>query len=312
MSNFKLTTPVAFIIFNRPDTTERVFAEIAKAKPAKLLVVADGARQNKTGEVGKVAATREIIERVDWDCEVITNYSDVNLGCRVRVSSGIDWIFEQVEEAIILEDDCLPDPSFFQFCQEMLEHYRKDLRIGAISGTNLQLGHKRGEYSYFFSKYMHIWGWATWRDRWLNSYDVELKKWPEVRDHELLQLKFYNQKERSYWYGIFQSTYRGDIDTWDYQWFFANWLESRISVVPNVNLISNLGFGMDATHTLHSSSLYSDMPTSPIKFPLHNPDYFLTNYEADTFNASKIYSTKSLFFRGVNKLARLTLGKDFW
>ena len=312
MSNFKFTTPVAFIIFNRPETTERVFTELAKAKPTKLLVVADGARQNKVGEAEKVAATREIIERVDWDCEVITNYSDVNLGCRIRVSSGIDWVFEQVEEAIILEDDCLPDPSFFRFCQEMLEHYRKDLRIGAISGTNLQLGHKRSEYSYFFSKYVHIWGWATWRDRWLDSYDVELKKWPEVRDHELLQSKFYNQKERSYWYEIFQSTYKGEIDTWDYQWFFANWLENRISVVPSVNLISNLGFGADATHTFHSSSLYSDIPTSSIEFPLHNPDYFLTNYEADEFNAAKIYSTKSFFFRVVNKLARFILGKDFW
>lgn len=182
MTDFKLTTPVAFIIFNRPDTTERVFAEIAKAKPQKLLVVGDGARANRNVEVAKVAACRAIIERVDWPCEVLTNFSEINLGCKVRVSSGLDWVFEQVEEAIILEDDCLPDPTFFRFCQEMLARYRDDQRIGMISGDNLQFGRRQNDESYYFTKYVHIWGWATWRDRWRDSYDVNLKKWPSIRD----------------------------------------------------------------------------------------------------------------------------------
>ena len=156
MSEFILTTPVAFIIFNRPDTTALVFAEIAKARPPKLLVVGDGPRAHKAGEAERVAATRAIIDQVDWPCEVLTHFSDTNLGCKKRVSSGIDWVFEQVEEAIILEDDCLPNQSFFQFCQEMLEYYRHDSRIGMISGNNFQVGGKTVPYSYYFSKYTQL------------------------------------------------------------------------------------------------------------------------------------------------------------
>jgi hypothetical protein len=282
MSDFKLTTPVAFIIFNRPDTTERVFAEIAKAKPLKLLVVADGARTSKAGEAERVAATRDIINLVDWDCEVLTNYSDVNLGCKRRVSSGIDWVFQQVEEAIILEDDCLPDPTFFRFCQEMLERYRYDQRIGMISGDNFQFGRKRNDDSYYFSKYVHIWGWATWRDRWQAGYDAELNKWPAIRDGGWLFDMLGNVKEAESWSGILENTYKGKVDTWDFQWVFANWVESRINVMPNVNLISNIGFGADATHTV-SLSHFANMSTSPITFPLIHPVGVIRNTEADRF-----------------------------
>ena len=280
MSDFQLTTPVAFIIFNRPDTTERVFAEIAKAKPPKLLVVADGGRTSREGESEKVTATRAIIERVDWPCEVLTNFSDVNLGCKVRVSSGIDWVFEQVEEAIILEDDCLPDPTFFRFCQEMLNRYRDDLRVGMISGDNFQFGRSRNEDSYYFSKYVHIWGWASWRDRWQSSYDVDLKKWPFIRDGRWLIDILGNAKEASSWSHIFEKTFQGKIDTWDYQWVFANWIEGRINVIPNVNLISNIGFGEGATHTVTLSSL-ANMLTASIVFPITHPVGILRNLTAD-------------------------------
>jgi hypothetical protein len=163
MIQWHVNTPIAFFIFNRPDTTARVFEAIRQAQPSKLLVVADGPRSTRPGEAEKCAATRAIIDQVDWECEVLTNYSDVNLGCRHRVSSGLDWVFEQVEEAIILEDDCLPHPTFFRFCEELLEWYRHDHRIVAISGDNFQNGHQSGEFSYYFSRYVHIWGWATWR-----------------------------------------------------------------------------------------------------------------------------------------------------
>ena len=151
MSEWQLKTPVCFIIFNRPDVTERVFQVIRQAKPPKLLVVADGARANKIGEQEKCLATRAIIHQVDWNCEVLTNYSDVNLGCRKRIYTGLDWVFSQVEEAIILEDDCLPDPSFFRFCEELLEEYRHNTKIMLVSGQNLQFGQKRRNYSYYFS-----------------------------------------------------------------------------------------------------------------------------------------------------------------
>ncbi len=304
MNNFKFNTPIAFIIFNRPDTTERVFSEIAKAKPPKLLVVADGARVNRIGEAEKVAATRAIIQLVDWDCEVFTNYSDVNLGCKVRVSSGIDWVFEQVEEAIILEDDCLPDPTFFRFCQEMLERYRNDQRIGMVSGDNFQLGRRRNDDSYYFSRYVHIWGWATWRDRWQMSYDVELKKWPLVRDGNWLEDIVGCKRESFDWAEVYQRVYDNQIDTWDYQWVFANWVERRQSIVPSANLISNIGFARaDATHTTMFTE-EANMPTVAMKYPLVHPYFMVNNQMADQFEYRR-FINKSIYRRIYNKFKRI-------
>ena len=288
MLEFQLRTPVAFIIFNRPDTTERVFSEIAKAKPSKLLVVGDGARANRAGEVEKVAATRAIIDRVDWDCEVLTNFSEINMGCKRRVSSGIDWVFETVEEAIILEDDCLPDPTFFRFCEEMLERYRNDLRIGVISGDNFQFGRRCNGDSYYFSKYVHIWGWATWRNRWMGSYDVDMKKWPQIRDENLLSDMIGRDKEVNFWYKTFERVYQNRIDTWDYQWVFSNWLEGRMSVSPSVNLISNIGFEPNATHTTGVSAL-ANVPRTAMEFPLQHPICLVRNGVADRYSDRKCF-----------------------
>jgi hypothetical protein len=307
MSNFKLATPVAFIIFNRPDTTERVFVEIAKARPPKLLVVGDGPRAERQGEAEKVAATRAIIQRVDWDCEVITNFSDVNLGCKRRVSSGIDWVFEQVEDAIILEDDCLPDPSFFRYCQEMLERYRHNQRIGMISGDNFQFGRRNGDESYYFSKYFHIWGWATWRDRWVDSYDVTIEKWPTIRDEGRLVDMVGDAREARYWGEIFERVYLAKIDTWDYQWVFANWVNGRLSIVPAVNLISNIGFGQNATHTKGASEL-ENLPTTPIKFPLSHPIGVFKSLQADRFSENMCFSVP-LWKRIRNKIVGLIRSK---
>jgi hypothetical protein len=302
MSEFQLKTPVAFIIFNRPDTTERVFAEIAKAKPPKLLVVGDGPRANRAGESDKVALTRAIIDRVDWDCEVLTNFSDVNLGCKMRVSSGLDWVFEQVEEAIILEDDCLPDPTFFRYCQELLEHYRHDQRVGMITGDNFQLGNRRNDDSYYFSKYVHIWGWASWRDRWDVSYDVTMAQWPRIRDEGWIADMVGNTRETNLWKRIYERVHRGEIDTWDYQWVFANWLEGRLSVTPSVNLISNIGFGPDATHTVVSGDL-ANMPVEEMSFPLIHPVGIFQNIQADQFTENRCFRV-SLLKRIWNRLSR--------
>jgi hypothetical protein len=282
MENFKLVTPVAFIIFNRPDTTERVFAEIARAKPPKLLVVSDGPRSNRAGEAELVAKTRAIIDKVDWDCQVVTNYSDINLGCKNRVSSGIDWVFQTVHEAIILEDDCLPDASFFRFCQEMLERYRDDKRIGLVSGDNFQFGRRYGSDSYYFSKYVHIWGWASWRDRWTDSYDVKLSHWPEIRDEGRLIDMVGNDRELSFWNDVFQRVYEDKIDTWDYQWVFANWLMGRSCILPSVNLITNIGFGSNATHTVGESEM-ANMPSVSMDFPLKHPIGIFQNRTADRY-----------------------------
>ena len=300
MSEFKLKTPVAFIIFNRPDTTERVFAEIAKAKPPKLLVVGDGPRAGREGEAEKVAATRTIIARVDWPCEVITNFSEINLGCKLRVSSGLDWVFEQVEEAIILEDDCLPNPTFFRFCQEMLARYRDDQRIGMISGDNFQFGNMRNQDSYYFSKYVHIWGWASWRSKWQESYDVSLEKWPLVRESKWLGDILGRKEEVAYWTNIFEKVYLGKIDTWDYQWVFANFIQGRVNIMPNVNLISNIGFGRpDATHTL-ANSKEANLPTEAMMFPLIHPLVLVVNTAADNFEYKK-FLYQSILSRAYNK-----------
>ncbi|NKD76839.1 N-acetyl-alpha-D-glucosaminyl L-malate synthase BshA [Haematospirillum sp. H1815] len=303
MHDFKLTTAVGFIIFNRPDSTERVFAEIAKAKPPMLLVVGDGPRASRQGEAEKVAAARAIIQRVDWDCEVLTNFSDVNLGCKKRVSSGIDWVFEQVEEAIILEDDCLPHPTFFRYCQELLERYRHDQRIGMISGDNFQFGRRRNDDSYYFSKYVHIWGWAGWRDRWASSYDVTMAKWPGIRDEGWLADIVGNEREAVFWGKIFERVYRGEIDTWDYQWVFANWVEGRSTILPTVNLITNIGFDTSATHTTGDSEL-ANLPSHALTFPLIHPVGVIRNMQADAFSEKKCFRIP-LVKRIRNKLAGL-------
>ena len=291
MTDFQLKTPVAFIIFNRPDTTERVFAEIARARPPKLLVVGDGARANRDGEAVKVAATRDIINRVDWPCEVLTNFSEVNLGCKVRVSSGLDWVFEQVPEAIILEDDCLPHPTFFRFCEELLERYRNDQRVGMISGDNFQFGHRLNDDSYYFSNINHIWGWASWRSRWQNDYDVDLKHWPKMRDEGRVADWFGSATEQDFFIDTFANVYQGKIDTWDYQLNFCNRLNGRIAAMPNVNMISNIGFGVDATHTTGRSE-FSNMAVEAIQFPLKHPVAIFASHTLDSlFNKRAIQPT---------------------
>lgn len=275
-----LKTPIAFLIFNRPDTTERVFREIAKARPPKLLVVADGPRPDKAGEAERCASARAVIERVDWDCEVLKNYSDNNLGCRKRVSSGLDWVFDAVEEAIVLEDDCLPSPSFFPFCEELLERYRHDSRVMQICGSNFLKGWRRNEYSYYFSNYGPIWGWASWRRAW-KFYDVEMKLWPELKEKKVLEDFCVNGEEVESRQGIYDKVFSGEIDTWDYQWGFAKLINSGLSITPNANLISNIGFGAGATHTSSEDNPFAALAAHGLDFPLKHPPAVMRDRASD-------------------------------
>lgn len=295
-----LKTAVLFLVFNRLDTTKQVFESIRLAKPPRLYVASDGARSSREGEEVTVQAVRDyVLTHIDWDCEVKTLFRDQNLGCKYAVSSAINWFFENEEMGIILEDDCLPDPAFFPFCQELLERYRFDQRIGIISGDNFQFGNRRNDDSYYFSKYVHIWGWASWRDRWIGCYDVTMAKWPHVRDENWLTDMVDNTREAAYWKNIFERVYRGEIDTWDYQWVFANLLGGRLNVMPNVNMISNIGFNEDATHTTGKSKL-ANMTKSSVEFPLVHPLMITRNMRADerTRNA---YVYTSLLKRVFNK-----------
>lgn len=283
----QLTTPVAFLIFNRPETTKRVFEAIRQAKPPKLLVVADGPRTDKLGEAEKCFAARAIIDQVDWECEVLTNYSDVNLGCRKRVSSGLDWVFEQVEEAIILEDDCLPHPTFFRYCQELLEKYRDDKRVMMISGDNFQFGRNRTEYSYYFSHYGHCWGWASWRRAW-TKYDDSMGLWKELRDNSWLNDVLENEQTVAYWSRIFQAVYEG-FNTWDYIWQYILWLNNGLTILPNVNLVSNIGFG-SGTHTNMINNQLANMKVEALNLPLIHPPFLIRNTQADNYTEVTIFS----------------------
>ena len=284
MLNFNLKTPVAFIIFKRPDTTLKVFEAIRQVKPAKLFVIADGPREDKPGEGEKCAATRGIIEQVDWDCEVYKNYSDVNLGCGKRIYTGLNWVFDHVDEAIILEDDCIPDLTFFPFCEELLEKYKFDTRIFSISSQNFLFGQMKDKYSYYFSRYHHSWGWATWKRAW-QYFDFDMVSWPEMKSRDFLKSILIDNKAVNYWTEIFDYTYKDHQDLWDYQWLFASWVQSGIHIAPSVNLVSNIGFGPEATNTLAlpKNYKYAEMDTEPITFPLKYPPLIISDRKKDDF-----------------------------
>jgi len=275
----RLNVPLLFLIFNRPDTTQQVFDEIRKAQPAQLFVAADGPRKNQVADYELCKKTREIIRQVDWDCRVFTRFQDENLGCRHAVSSAITWFFSNVEEGIILEDDCIPDQSFFRFCQELLEKYRDDERIMMVSGNNFQFGKRRTNYSYYFSKYFHIWGWATWKRAW-NYYDVDMKSWPKIKDGRWLIDIVKDKNAEKFWEKIFESTYRGAINTWDFQWVFSCWIQNGLAILPNVNLVKNIGFDGNATHT-KGKNKQANLSVNSIHFPLKNPEFVIADNEAD-------------------------------
>jgi hypothetical protein len=291
----QLSTPVAFLVFNRPHTTARVWSAIREARPATLLVVADGPRAGRDGEAARCTEVRAICDNVDWPCQVLRNYADSNLGCRQRVSSGLDWVFETVEEAIILEDDCLPHPTFFTYCQELLERYRDDERVMLISGDNFQPGPPRTPYSYYFSRYPHIWGWASWRRAW-RHYDVNMSLWPTIRDAELLTDLFDDARSVEYWEAILPRVANREIDTWDYQVTFALRCQYGLSVLPRVNLVTNIGFGPEATHTTYQDNI-ANLKAFPIDLPLSHPPFVIVDSRADSFTERRFYSKGALHAR---------------
>ena len=295
MADWQLRTPVVLLIFNRPDLTRRVFERIREAQPAQLFIAADGPRPDVPADVELCAQARQVAEQVDWECEVHTLFRETNLGCKQAVSSAIDLFFEHVEEGIILEDDCVPHPTFFRFCDELLEKYRDDERIMAISGDNFQLGRRRTEDSYYFSRYPHCWGWATWRRAWCH-YDGEMRLWPAIRDGGWLQDILENRRAIAYWTTIFDKMYNGDIDSWAYAWTFICWIQSGLAILPTVNLVSNIGFGENATHTRGGGRI-ANMSVQPMDFPLIHPPFVLRDAKADELTQSSIYERGRLISR---------------
>jgi hypothetical protein len=284
-----LDTPVAMIVFRRPRHTERVLSAIRQAKPKKLLVIADGPSAARPGEAEKCAAARAVVDRlVDWDCELLKNYSDTNLGVEKRFHSGFNWVFEQCESAIILEDDELPHESFFGFCQELLWHYQDDRRVMAINGVNYHFGEYSTPHSYYFSRYFHCWGFATWRRAW-ELYDVKIRRWQELRNTPwLMDICAGNKTEANYHADVFDRLVRGEIKTWDYQVTFAMWANSGLAITPNVNLVSNIGYGEDALHHTGGDSPFANMPTVEIARPLIHPPAVLRDLAADRLEYERL------------------------
>lgn len=278
-------SPLAFFVYRRPDYTARVFERIQAARPPVLLIIADGPRSIEEEKLCE--QTRDLVSSINWDCQVKRLYAEHNLGCKKRLVSGLSWVFEQVEEAIILEDDCLPSDAFFPFCDELLDRYRNEARVAMITGCNFQEGHLVGDASYYFSRYAHVWGWATWRRAW-QVYDPDLLAWPAQKRSSSFQKRFTPQEWR-YWSPIFDAMYAQNLDTWDYQWLFSLLFNATCSVVPNANLISNIGFGEDATHTRGGSPLAA-LPFGELHTPLIHPDNLEISTAADKRSFDRVFA----------------------
>jgi hypothetical protein len=299
MSIGQFRTPILFIVFNRPDLTERVFQNIRTIKPNQLFIAADGPRFNKQGEVEQCAEVRAVFNNIDWPCDVQTRFSEKNQGCKIGVSSGIDWFFRHVEEGIILEDDCLPDISFYRFCETLLEYYKNDERIMHIGGLNLQDGITRGDASYYFSKIAHIWGWATWKRAW-DKFDVNISTFPDKKG-DLYRL-IPDSSAREYWLKNFELVHKKEKDTWDYQWQYTLFINNGLAVLPNKNLVSNIGFNLNATHTIDSFNLLAKLSTASIVDITH-PSSVVQDSQADSYTIKKYMNPNK-----IKKLWRLIYG----
>ena len=267
-----MRSPLLFLVFNRPNTTREVFEQIRCAKPSRLYISADGPRLNRQGETQRCEEVRAIVAGVNWKCEVKTLFRNENLGCRVGVSEGVDWFFRQETEGVILEDDVLPVETFFDYCDQLLHKYRDDPRVAMISGCNLVSSRFKTADSYFFSRYPYIWGWASWRRVW-QQYDVNMTEWPAWRDAGgLKKISGGKVLVDYYWRRVLNATYNRSIDTWDYQFFFACWRMGGLAILPSPSQTRNLGFGVDATHTLSSApDFVISSVASPLSLPLIHP-----------------------------------------
>ncbi len=270
--------PVLFLIFRRKEVTQRAFTAIRDVKPLQLFIAGDGGRTHEEHE--RCVETRQaVLDMIDWECEVKTLFRDKNLGCRNAVSSAITWFFEQVEEGIILEEDCLAEPSFFAYCAELLERYRFDIRIMSVSGTNFQNGIRRGKADYYFSTRADCWGWATWRRAW-SLYDRDMRHYPEFKENNLLATVLPHEHMRRYWEGMLESVYAGETSSWATIWVYSIWINHGLCIKPNVNLVSNIGFDSESTHCANPESPLANAATSELVVTKH-PAIFIPDLAAE-------------------------------
>jgi hypothetical protein len=296
-----MKTPVVLVFFNRPGHLEKVWNQIAKAAPERVFLISDGPRPGNKADVNKVKKARDLVEKVTWTCSVQTKYANENLGCRKNVSEGLSWVFSQVEEAIILEDDCVPNLSFFQFAEELLERYRNEPKVVSICGYQPSIVIPSDD-SYIFSRYPLLWGWATWRRAWRHYQEADLIPWHEMWDETRISVSKFNTNKSvlRFW----QHIPREVTSSWGYQWIAACLRAGGLTILPTVNLVSNVG-GLDGTHTRFVKRL--PLPSRTIDFPLKHPSGFERHLkcerklEIDHFEASCL---KLLAFSILQKLRR--------
>tara|TARA_Y100000589_G_scaffold71273_1_gene63707 strand:- start:8125 stop:9105 length:981 start_codon:yes stop_codon:yes gene_type:complete len=303
LRNEIFSTPILLIAWRRPKETNEVIKSLQKIKPKKLFIACDGAREGNIEELEKVKKTQEVIKKgINWNCDIKWKINVSNLGCKIGVSSAINWFFDNVSEGIILEDDIVTHPDFFIFCEYLLNKYRADKRVWCISGSNNQDDIQRGNGSYYFGKIPLIWGWATWKDRWI-EYDINIKNWPTIRDKRILENIFKDEIERVYWNKIFENFFNyNKPDTWDYPWVLTCIINNGLTVIPNNNLINNIGFNLDATHTKWEKKNTTIM--KGIEEEIIDPEFLVCDLEAEKYQFDFFFGGFSNRIRK-NKLLRI-------
>lgn len=295
--------PVLFLLFNRPLHARRVLDCIRLVKPSVLYVAVDGPRLGRKDDQENVQQCIDLLNEIDWPCTVKKLFREYNLGCKRAVSSAIDWFFNQVDYGIILEDDCLPDPSFFEFCKIILIKYENNYEVMHIGGSNVYKKAVWSDDTYFFSIIPHIWGWATWRRAWM-LYDVDMKDYPQFRSSFGIEKMVTYTPSIGYWKVAFDNTYKSVIDTWDYQWVYAVWKNRGLCVIPNQNLITNIGFDGTGTHTLEKTEVANVPTVSIIPHRIKHPLLVEVNKAAVIYAFRKLYQLPSWFQNKIHGLKR--------
>lgn len=283
-----LDTPILFLTYKRFETSKLVFESIKHAKPKKLYFVSNASKNNNLEEFEKILKVRSLINQIDWDCELITLFREEYLEVKQSITLSISWFFSLEEKGIILEDDCVPSLSFFPFCEELLNYYEYNNEVYSIGGCCFFEDLNLPDNEYRFSNHAYIWGWATWRRAWL-KYDLNMYEWPNFKNTNSFKSIFKNILVRFYWIRIFNLVYTGQVKTWDYQWLYSIWLNKGISIIPNRNLISNVGFGLDSNFTHDNNSLEAKMKISDVKFPIKHLENRIINKIEQEFVEKYIY-----------------------
>jgi hypothetical protein len=295
----RFDTPIVFAVYNRPAHTSQSIAQLAAVQPSQLFVVADGPKEDVAGDGEKCQAAIDEIRRIEWPGDVHWNIATTNLGCRTRIQTGLSWVFDQVDCAIVVEDDCVVDPSFFPLAGELLERYRHDPRIGVISAQ--RFGPPWQAASYHASKYPLISGWASWRRTW-QLYEPQLESWDAVRATDWLDRYLDDPLLTAYWRAVFDRE-KASGDTWDYQLTYSCWRNGVLTIHPSVNLVRNIGFGPDATHTFVP---VAQAELQSMRFPLVHPD----NVDLDPAYEARVAANCFITPREAFRRAKLSMTKQ--